>query len=556
MQSPWGRGQVLEPEGTPDPSRSVTASIAEAKRLQSLATLYGSAQRFAHSLDPREIGASLTDICVGVLGATTAWVGRKSERGRLLRLAFSTRSDLSADEEASLGPGAIIAELMDKALASGHPVLIPDPSALGLEDDAVAEHSKSACIFPLIARDSAFGGLVVFGKAGFLAPETSQTLKGLCYVAGGALANAQLYEEAQQRLRRLDSLRAIDMAILQSFDLGVTLDVVTYQVTGQLRVDAAAVLLLEEPDWLTYAAGRGFSSRGVIGTGFSLFAGMPGQAARERRTVAAAAPGVARLDGPGLLASGEFVAYAATPLVAKGEVKGVLEVFSNDALEFEPEWLRFLEALAGQAAMAIENAQLIDRQRLSNLHLTEAYDATLRGWSRFLELRDRETQGHTERVADTAVSLARNVGIQVDELVHLRRGALLHDIGKMGVPDAILHKPGPLDDEEWKVMRQHPVYSYELLSPIPYLRPALDIPYCHHEKWDGSGYPRGLAGSQIPLGARVFAVVDVWDALTSDRPYRSAWSADKVSEHIEGLAGAHFDPDVADAFLAMPNAHA
>ncbi|HLE26688.1 MAG TPA: HD-GYP domain-containing protein, partial [Anaerolineales bacterium] len=143
------------------------------------------------------------------------------------------------------------------------------------------------------------------------------------------------------------------------------------------------------------------------------------------------------------------------------------------------------------------------------------------------------------------------MGMSDAERVHLRRGALLHDIGKMGVPDAILLKPGPLTDEEWEIMRKHPVYAYEMLLPILYLRPALEIPYYHHEKWDGTGYPHGLKGEQIPLAARIFAVVDVWDALRSDRPYRPAWPAEKVQEHIRSLAGTHFDPQVAKMFLTL-----
>src|SRR4030095_309227 len=148
------------------------------------------------------------------------------------------------------------------------------------------------------------------------------------------------------------------------------------------------------------------------------------------------------------------------------------------------------------------------------------YDSTIEGWSRALDLRDRETEGHTIRVTEMTLKIARIAGMADAELVHLKRGALLHDIGKMGIPDAILLKPDKLETEEWVIMRRHPVYAYELLLPIEYLQPSLDIPYCHHEKWDGSGYPRGLKGEQIPLAARLFAVIDVWDALRSDRPYR------------------------------------
>lgn len=187
--------------------------------------------------------------------------------------------------------------------------------------------------------------------------------------------------------------------------------------------------------------------------------------------------------------------------------------------------------------------------------LQQTYDATMEGWVRALDLRDKETEGHTQRVTEMTVRLAQAAGITGEELTHIRRGALLHDIGKLGIPDAILLKPGKLTEEEWDIMRRHPVYAYEWLSPIEYLRPALDIPYCHHEKWDGTGYPRGLKGEKIPFAARIFAIVDVWDALRSDRPYRKGWSEAEVLTHILANRGTHFDPQVVDLLIrVMENA--
>lgn len=181
--------------------------------------------------------------------------------------------------------------------------------------------------------------------------------------------------------------------------------------------------------------------------------------------------------------------------------------------------------------------------------LVIAYDKTIEGWSKALDYRDKETEGHSRRVTEMTVDMARSMDMDENEIVHVRRGALLHDIGKLGVPDSILFKPGRLSEEEWEIMRRHPVIAYDLLLPIPFLRPALDIPYCHHEKWDGTGYPRGLKGEEIPLSARIFAIVDVWDALRSDRPYRPAWSEEAVREHLRSLSGTHFDPKVVEAFL-------
>jgi len=219
--------------------------------------------------------------------------------------------------------------------------------------------------------------------------------------------------------------------------------------------------------------------------------------------------------------------------------------------EFEIEQIKLLDTVANQVATALQNALLYDNQQRLNEELTRAYDNTLLGWAHALELRDKETQGHTLRVTELTIQLARKMGYGNSELVHIRRGALLHDIGKMGIPDAILHKPGSLNDDEWAVMRRHPQYAYEMLSSISYLAPSLEIPRYHHEKWDGSGYPCQLKGEAIPLPARVFAVVDVWDALCSDRPYRSAWPRERVLSHIRAGVGTHFDPRVSESFFEL-----
>jgi HD-GYP domain-containing protein (c-di-GMP phosphodiesterase class II) len=379
--------------------------------------------------------------------------------------------------------------------------------------------------------------------------------------------NARLYEETKQRLverkeaqeqvqRQLDrlaALRSIDIAITASHDLDVTLDVFLGKLIAQLHVDAADVLLLNpHTQMLEYAAGRGFHVYSTTRSRLRPGEGYPGRAALERRTINI--PDLAEvtdfMHAP--LVTGElFVAYYAVPLIAKGQVKGVLEIFQRSTLEPDPEWLNFLETLAGQAAIAVDNATLFSDLQSTIIELALAYDTTLEGWSIALDLRDKETEGHAQRVTGMTLRLAQVVGLGEEELVHVRRGALLHDIGKMGIPDSILLKPGPLTDEEWAIMRRHPVYAYEMLSRIDYLRPALDIPYCHHEKWDGSGYPRGLKGEQIPLSARIFAVVDVWDALRSDRPYRLAWPEEKVVKHIQSLSGTHFDPKAVEAFFRM-----
>lgn len=196
---------------------------------------------------------------------------------------------------------------------------------------------------------------------------------------------------------------------------------------------------------------------------------------------------------------------------------------------------------------------LIDLQK-KNVELAHAYDATLEGWVRFLDLRDQETEGHTQRVTEMTIELAAQMGFTDSILMHIRRGALLHDIGKMGIPDDVLRKPGPLNNEEWEIMRRHPVYAFQMLSPIQFLHPALDIPHHHHERWDGTGYPDQLRQDEIPLPARLFAIIDVWDALNSDRPYRKAWAPEKAFDYIKAQSGKHFDPQLVQIFLEFIHA--
>jgi PAS domain S-box-containing protein len=237
------------------------------------------------------------------------------------------------------------------------------------------------------------------------------------------------------------------------------------------------------------------------------------------------------------------------PLIAQDQLIGFIWMGRRTEIA-EPE-IRLLTAVADMAANAIHRTTLHEQSVKDAAELVLAYDSTLEGWAHALELRDQETEGHTRRVVQMTVELAKAMGIGEHELENVRRGALLHDIGKMGIPDSVLLKPGTLNEREWEVMRRHPEYAYQFLEPIDYLRPVLDIPYCHHEKWDGSGYPRKLRGAEIPFEARIFAIVDVWDALRSDRPYRKAWTNEKTRKYILEQSGTHFDPQVVQAFMEL-----
>lgn len=363
-------------------------------------------------------------------------------------------------------------------------------------------------------------------------------------------ARKETEEKLHRQLEHLTALRDIDISISSSLDLRVTLNVLLEKLTSLLGVDAADVLLLDQDSlYLNFSAGRGFSDSTVQSTHVRLGKGHAGQAAYERK-----ARIVADLSGTltYALKGEEFKSYIAMPLISQGKVKGVLEIFQRSPLAPTREWMDFLEIFAGQAAIAIDNASMFDSIQRFATELTLSYDATLEGWGRTLEFRDEDTKGHTERVTEMAMRLARILGMSEHELVQLRRGALLHDIGKISIPDTILRKPGPLTDEEMEVMKLHTVYARELIMGIPFLRPAVDIPYCHHEMWNGKGYPRGLRGDDIPFKARVFTVIDVADALISDRPYRAAWPVEKAYRHIADLRGEQFAPVVVDAFLEMP----
>ncbi|GAB4541018.1 MAG: hypothetical protein Fur002_08690 [Anaerolineales bacterium] len=363
-------------------------------------------------------------------------------------------------------------------------------------------------------------------------------------------------KEAEAALARqlefMHSLRVIDQAIISKSNLDEMLSVLLPEIKAQLGVDAAAVSLYEQ-DALKFAAAQGFYFEPQEFMRKKISSGLGRRAAREQRHIY-----VSNLqeeqygaDFSSAVEREGFISYYGIPLIAKGETLGVLEVYHRSALIDAQEWRTSLDMLAGQAAITIDNAILLQRWQSSNEKLRRAYDVTLEGWSRALDLRDRETEGHSRRVTELGAKIAQRLSASEKDLLNFKRGALLHDIGKMGIPDSILLKPGALTDEEWRVMREHPIYARQMLEAIEYLQPALDIPYYHHERWDGSGYPNHLRGEEIPFAARVFAVVDVWDALTSDRPYRAAWSKEKNREYLREQAGKLFDPQVTLSFLEL-----
>lgn len=387
---------------------------------------------------------------------------------------------------------------------------------------------------------------------------------GSTYLAGLGLDRSEIGEvrarvvqldaDLRTRLERLTALHAIDKAIVAGRELDEVLEVILEQVTSCLHVDAACVLL-HDPSrgQLDFAANRGFLTDALRATSLRLGEGLAGQAAEQRRPVVVRGRDAiaARFERAQSLAREGFVTYVALPLIAHGQLRGVLEVFDRSDWNLDEDAAGFLDALGTQAALALHCAVQFDRLERMNRDLLAAYDTTIEGWARAMDLRDEETVGHSRRVTELSLRLAGAMGFEPTELRHLRWGALLHDIGKMAVPDEILKKKGPLTAEERRAMELHPIHARELLKPIEFLHGAIDVPYFHHEHWDGHGYPTGRSGDDIPLAARIFAVVDVYDALTSDRPYREAWSSREALKHIEAGSGKQFDPEVVATFVQL-----
>jgi len=573
----WHNAVLRDASGTIIGTISAGEDITEIKnmerklteQLHTLSILYRSAEKLlTEDLNLQRRAQTTAQICVEEMGVQLAWVGYAEPEGQVKILAQYpqdhpyTQNLIVRWDETPYGQGPV-----GRSIRTGTPQVIEDIS-LNHRFEPWKERARrfgfrTVAAFPLLSFRGTFGTLILYtGEAGFFTSERQNLIQALAHLAASVLENARLFEETQNNLKKIQALRSIDTAIAGSADPRVAFSIALDELTRQLGIDAADILLFN-PHTLTIecAAHKGFRGHFDQKATLRLGESLAGRVALEQRMIAVRdllnswrreivevseehARGFERF-----IAEEGFLTYYGVPLIAKGQFLGVLEVFQRTPIEETEEWMEFLEMLANQMAIAIDNATLLQKLGRTNLELTRAYDATLEGWARVLELRDRETEGHSQRVTEMTIEISRKIGVREEDLVHIRRGALLHDIGKLGIPDNILLKPGKLTPEEWEAMKKHPVYAYQMLSRIEYLRPALDIPYCHHEKWDGSGYPRGLRGEEIPLAARIFAVVDVFDALTSNRPYRKAWTKDEALEYIRKERGKHFDPQVVDTFF-------
>ncbi len=530
------------------------------QRFVELATLYASGLALSRLLSPKEIGEKLIEL----MGSEMNWHHTAirlyhPEDEFLELLAFNLPGSRTTAEvrEVEQRLKSMISKtgegLSGWAVQHQQNVRVGE---LSLDPRFVSVESNihSGMYIPLKVEDRVVGVISIESEIPDAFSDTDERLTAtLANQAAIALENARLHEETLHQLKQLQALHIIDETIAQSFDQRLMLDVLLTQTLNQLDVEAAAVFRVQfhHQQALEYVAGKGFITHIIEMASLKLGNSIAGEAVARRKMVHVCEPEESRpqpLLSKLWLEEG-FKCMDVVPLISKGEVKGVITVFHRKDFTPDPAWNSFLGTLAGQAAIAMDITQMFDSLQRANMELSIAYEATIEGWSQAMDLRDKETEGHTLRVTEMSQRLAKAMQLGDEEINHMRRGALLHDIGKLGVPDSILFKPDKLTDEEWLVMRKHPEFAYDMLHSIAYLRDSMDIPYCHHEKWDGTGYPQGLKGDQIPLAARIFAVVDVWDALTSDRPYRKAWSKPDTLQYIREQSGKHFDPKVVDVFL-------
>jgi len=392
--------------------------------------------------------------------------------------------------------------------------------------------------------------------SGISNPVASATVQDLSDVANSLLAlQNSVLAHLNTGQRQLQALVSVGHVINSSRGLNAVLDEVMDYVIALMRAERGLLMLRDSEGEFPIKAARGMAHVNLEGEDFSVSKTIVRRVASTGEPVLTTnAQEDPRFEQQKSVVEHNLRSILCVPLKLKEEIIGVIfvdsRVFTN---LFEGNDLEILSAFANQAAVAIENARMFDELQKANTNLKYAYAATLEGWALTLELRDKETEGHTQRVTALTKVLARKLGINGEELEHIERGALLHDIGKMAIPDSILLKRGSLTLAERKFMELHPEFAKDLLDKIDYLRPSIAIPYCHHEKWDGSGYPQNLRGEEIPFAARIFAIVDVWDALTSERPYRDSIDPDEVRKMIRAESGKHFDPRVVNVFLEIEN---
>ena len=534
------------------------ARLFETLRREQLNTtqLYRLSLELASDRDPEEVARRALEAAAQAIGAQKGnilTIEDDSERLQLLAVTGYDRNSVEKlnqqlEWDTSKGVTGRVVRTRKATIVpdvAREPDWVPIP---GLDDWV-----QSMISVPLVTGNTVIGALNLLSeKSDFFSKENLALVSAIASPVALALQNSSLYQGLQQRLSELEILADTSSILRKTHSPEEMPSILLKQAIKGLNADAGVLLLLENDEAKCAAVHKVSDVRAgdtsprdwtiiwqVLENGKPRF--IPNITQYPDLHQHAACQTL----------MGESLSCVCVPLQLVEATIGIILLNWKNKATLSAEELRLLESLAEIAANAIHRSRLHRQTEQQALELTLAYDTTIEGWSRALDLRDHETEGHTLRVTELTLELAREMGIPESDLLHIRRGSLLHDIGKLGVPDKILHKPGPLNDKEREVICRHPQFAFDMLSHISYLQPALAIPWCHHEKWDGSGYPCGLKGEEIPLAARIFAVVDVFDALTSDRPYRSAWTRKKALTYIRRQAGAHFDPNVVKTFLRM-----
>jgi PAS domain S-box-containing protein len=415
---------------------------------------------------------------------------------------------------------------------------------------------QSAINAPLKEGEKVIGFLNVDSSIpGYYSKSHAEHLMLFTEQVATALKNAKLYEETQKRINRMQAMTQIDQAINSSLDLNISLEIILMQAKEQLRADAANILLVDEINQsLVFSKARGFKTDVINKTNLRLGTGLPSAAVMERTVVQI--PDLQTAEESyfrnALTEQEGFRSYYCAPLVTKGQLKGVIEIYFKQPFQADQEWLEFLGTLAQQSAIAINNAELLNSLQAGQFELVNAYENALQGW---VQTYEEQLGGKDEfkRLKEFSRQLAEKTGMNQTDLANFKRGVLIHDIGMTSIPTAIIHKTEKLTETERQTIQAHPTNARFILSKSKYLANIMDIPCHHHERWDGSGYPQELMGDSIPLAARIFAVADTWVALTSDRPYRKAWSKGKARNHIRTQSGKHFDAQVVETFLELVN---
>lgn len=477
------------------------------------------------------LGNKLVRTCVELGGATQAWFFKVDEKQAVHWIAGWPENTL---------PVQFSTQMLRDVIHLGRESTFHDHTEL-----------VSGGLFPVLKDGQ------VIGLLALLSDQTN-------YFCSSSIAWIQALTETlsysvlqvEYQTKKIQAEYSVNRILQSGLNFRETFHAIFELLTDLVGADAAVVLKYNPASQhFDLLATHGVDSRILAKVHLYIENGLTRRTVRERRSI--------RVDNMFVTEPGEnhvslfsqegFQAHTTVPLIGQRDLLGVIEIFWRESQHADPWKLEILQMIGEAVTFALEHKTIIEALKLRNEELTSTYTATIEGLSRALELRDLETDGHTRRVSALTVRLTEHMQIPADQRAAIQQGALLHDIGKLGIPDAILLKPGSLSPREWKVMQQHPLYAYNILAPIISLRQALDIPLYHHERWNGSGYPYGLVGEQIPLSARLFAVVDVYDALTSDRPYRSAWSRTQALEYLREQAGQQFDPQVVAHFLELIN---